>query len=263
MVHWFWLFSLLFPPPSLGAPTKDKVIRICLTRSVLDYGNHLKKLGSPNPALNLLTKVAQELHYDLTFEYLEPNRCLKYTKEGEFEGLYPTSARFEDQSFLNFPKTTTGALDLAVSLHTATWNVYTLKTPTQKSPAKSIKDIPGLIGIPFGAGTRLFLPKEGVTLDESTKTPEDLLRQLLTKRVSAIVLNTYEFSKAKTAFEKTATDDIQLQLTVKEEPIYFVFTTRFATKHPTLTKKFYALIASEKMKSPYRKELEALKKALE
>lgn len=263
MIYWFCLFTFLFHTPSFGAPAKENVIRTCLSRAALEYNTHLEKIGVPNPARNLLTRIAHELKYNMTFEYIELGRCLKYTKEGEYEGIYPISAQLEAQSILSFPKTSTGAIDPAASLHSATWNVYTLKSKGKEQRLKSIKDIQGPIGVPFDSGMKFKLTKDGVILDESSKNPESLLRQLLTGRVSAIILNDYEFSKAKTSFDKITTRQIQFQFTYIEEPIYFAFSTNFAAKHPELTSKFYAKIVSEKKKDPYRKELQKMQKALE
>lgn len=248
----FFFLFLFFPA---GASANEITIRTCLSRGAAEYFSYLEEKKIPNPVKNLLQKVAKDLHVNITFEASEIYRCLKHSKDGTVDAIYPLPLQKEsDSPFVEPPA--------SALMNYVKWNVYTLTPPDDVPPINTLKNLKGPLGIPFDF-VRDTLSSEKVTLDQNAKTPEDLVRQLLTKRVSAILLSSYEFAKTRASFKPSEISKIQLSFTYAEDSNYFLLTKKFDDKHPGLSKKIYTKIIEEKGKPAYRDEIQLVDKILQ
>jgi len=109
----------------------------------------------------------------------------------------------------------------------------------------------------------LYIAAQGIKVEQSTKTPEALLRQLLTGRVNVILMNSYDFAKARSSFTSQEAAKIKMNFTYRMDSMHFALTKKFSESHPGFSAKFYNNIIAEKKKNPYMRELQILEKALQ
>lgn len=248
----FFLLLFLFGHADAATIT----VRTCLNRGATDYFSYLDSMKLPNPVKNLLAKISQDLEFKVNFENSEMNRCLKQAKDGEVDAVYPLIFSSAVEPFFEAPPE--GAMISMVK-----WNVYTLSAPGREVQFKSIKDIKEPLGLLFDYKITNAVLAEGVSLEQTAKTPEDLLRQLLTGRVKAILMVHYEFAKARRSFNEAEISKINLNFTYREQPSYFLLAKKFSDKHPGFSKKFYSRLVIEKNKSSFLQEMDLLNKNLQ
>lgn len=251
------LISLLFSHQVVnGAHAKEITIRTCISRGATDYAAYLESLKVPNADKRLMQRTAEAMKIKIVFQDSEIQRCFQFAKTGEIDAIYPLTLQKEMMPLFYTPPE-------AAKLTMVDWNIYTLTSPSQKAPAKSIKEIKGIIGTSFDYLMAPSLLAEGATLDQTAKTPEDLMRQLLTGRVNAIVQNNFDFIKASRAFKPAEVARIQLNFTMRQEPTYLLFTKSFADKNPKMVKQFYSALIAGKNGPRYIREAQIMKKALQ
>lgn len=245
--------SLLF---TLGAQANEITIRTCITRGATDYAAYLESLKVPNADKGLMQRAATDVKVKIIFQDSEVQRCFQFAKTGEIDAIYPMTLHKEILPLFYTPPQ-------GAKLTMVYWNIYSLKSAELRKPIKSIKDIQGPIGMSVDYLMAQALMAQGATVDQTAKTPEDLLRQLLRGRVTAILQNNFDYVKASRSFKSLEVASIRLNFTYREEPTYLLFTKTFAEKNPALTKQFYAALIAQKNKPRYIRDSEIMKKALQ
>lgn len=247
------LISLLF---SFIADAKEFTIRTCISRGATDYAAYLESLKVPNADKRLMQRAAKEVKVKIIFEDSEIQRCFQFAKTGEIDAIYPMTLQKEILPLFYTPPE-------SAQLTMVRWNIYTLTSPTQPGVAKSIKEIKGTIGMSFDYLMAKALIAEGATVDQTAKTPEDLLRQLITRRVTAIIQNNFDYVKASRTFKPAEIARIKMNFTFRQEPTYLLFTKSFADRNPKLVRDFYSALIRQKTTPLYIRESQAMKKALQ
>jgi polar amino acid transport system substrate-binding protein len=190
----------------------------------------------------------------LKFIRLPWKRCQIDAKNGKLDGLIAASFTKERTQWGVYPTKKSGELNRNLRLHTDSFKVFTSKGSSIRFSNGRFENLgKHLIGVQLGYSVGTDLEEQGYATHSSFSTAHDLLQALDSKVVKVAVLQNYETIKTLKDNPWLKKNIIGQKHLFKVADQYLLFTKKFYSEHPEISKRLWNAIPTTRESTEYKK----------
>ncbi|MEA1969983.1 MAG: transporter substrate-binding domain-containing protein [Thermodesulfobacteriota bacterium] len=207
----------------------------------------------PGIGVEAIRMLEQKLGIKIEIKRLPWKRCLYEMDKGKVDGVFTASYKDKRKQFGRYPEKD-GKVDPSRRFTSASYAFYKLKSADLDFSNKDYGIFTGKIGGPLGYSIIDDLKKQGLTMDESPSTENDL-KKLVAGRlqaVAALEMTGDFYLMANKGFEEKIE---KMSPLIVEKPYYFMVSHQLYKKDAALAEKIFDTIAQIREDPNFKKKL--------
>jgi polar amino acid transport system substrate-binding protein len=198
-------------------------------------GEGLEAANPPGVALDLITQVAQDLHFEVNFKRLPNKRVLFALQSGVIDGAFIYSHNQERQGFARYPMRG-NEVDGSRRIARLSYYLYRQKGSNVQWDGRRFVNLSGIIGANAGYSVVADLKKLGVAVEEA-KTTEQNFNKLKLGRVAGVAAQS---EMTDPFLQKHGITDVEkFPVPIISKDYFLIFSQSFAEKNPQLIEQIW------------------------
>jgi polar amino acid transport system substrate-binding protein len=219
------------------------VVRVCTNQETR---------GTPTGeiAAQLMANTARQLP-DLQFEYtpLPWTRCLKMADRGDFDAVLAGSYSPERAKGLAYPYRADGTVDASKRMFNLGFALIRRVGSKVTWNGTKFDHLDAPVGAQLGYSIVEYLRSQQVEVDEGSPTVVSGLRKLNAGRISALVVNPFNFEAQLHDPEFAGKLEMIADPLIQSKPYFLVLANTYASAHPTVGSRLWKAVETARNSS--------------
>jgi polar amino acid transport system substrate-binding protein len=213
-----------------------ELVRVCTNQETI---------GAPTGELatQLMAHVARQLP-ELRFEYtpLPWTRCLKMAERGDFDAVLAGSYSSDRAKSLTYPQKADGSVDASKRMFNLGFAVIRRVGSKVSWNGNQFSHLDAPVGAQLGYSIVEYLRSQQVEVDVGSPTVVNGLRKLNAGRISAMVVNPFNFEASLHEPEFTGKLEMLIDPLIQNKPYYLILANGFVAAHPEQAPKIWKAV---------------------
>jgi polar amino acid transport system substrate-binding protein len=237
LTRWRWLASATLVALGYAAQARAvEVVRVCTNQETI---------GAPTGELasQLMAHVARQLP-ELRFEYtpLPWSRCLKMAERGDFDAVLAGSYSSDRAKSLAYPQKADGSVDASKRMFNLGFAVIRRVGSKVTWTGNQFSHLDAPVGAQLGYSIVEYLRSQQVEVDVGSSTVISGLRKLNAGRISAMVVNPFNFDALLHEPEFAGKLEMVVDPLIQNKPYYLILGNAFVAAHPEQPPKIWKAV---------------------